>query len=84
MKWLEVIKLQATTDCSTLLTAVIQSGLTNIKAYRHAVLKDDFCVILCWDSEQVEKNGSIHGLRLVQALREYGLIDHSIWIGEWK
>ena len=84
MKWLEVIKLQATADCSTLLDAVVQSGLTNMKAYRHAVLKDDFCVILYWDSEQVEKNGSMPGLRLVQSLREFGLIDHSIWIGEWR
>jgi hypothetical protein len=37
---------------------------------------------LYWETEQPEKNGSALGLHLSQALKEFGLIDHSIWIEE--
>ena len=61
-----------------------QNGLIDIKTYRHAVLETDFSVPLDWDSERPEQNGSSLGLRLAHALKEFGLVDHSILIEKEK
>ena len=91
MKWLEVIKLRSGRKDSGLLEELLrsihefsQSGLLEMKTLRHAVLETDLSVHLYWESEQPEKNGSPLGLHLAQALREFGLIDHSVWIEEEK
>jgi len=91
MKWLEVIKLQSAGDCQELqeklletVDAASRSGVAEIKTYRHAVLENDFCVFLYWDSERLEKDGSALGLNLIQAFNKFGLIDHSVWKGEIK
>ena len=91
MKWLEIIKLRSAGKDSELLEEFLlsidklgQSGLVEMKTYRHAALETDLSVHLHWESEQPEQNGSTLGLRLAQALKEFGLIDHSIWIEEEK
>ena len=91
MKWLEVIKLRSAGKDSRLLEELLlsidklsQSGLVEMKTYHHAALETDFSVHLLWDSRRPEQNGSALGLRLAQALKEFGLIDHSIWIEEEK
>jgi hypothetical protein len=61
-----------------------QRGLVEIKIYRHAALETDLSVLLHWESERPEQNGSSLGLRLAQALKDFGLIDHSIWIEQEK
>jgi hypothetical protein len=61
---------------------VSQSGLTAMKTYRHAALETDLSVHLHWKSERPEENGSALGLRLAQALKEFGLVDHSVWMEE--
>jgi hypothetical protein len=89
MKWLEVIKLRAAGKGSGLPEGFLvsidkfsQNGLVEIKTFRHAVLETDWSVHLLWKSERPEKNGSGLGLRLAHALKEFGLIDHSIWVEE--
>ncbi len=89
MKWIEIIKLRtagrAPEPMKAFLSAITkngQSGLRAIKVYRHAEWETDWTVNLHWQSEQPEKNGSALGLRLSQALEEFGLIDHSVWIEE--
>ena len=89
MKWLEVIKLRSAGKGSGLLEELLlsvnkfsQSGLVEMRIYRHAVLETDLSVHLLWESEQPEQNGSSLGLRLAQALKEFGLIDRSIWVEE--
>ena len=89
MKWLEIIKLRSAESDEGLLgeflrsvAKVSQSGLVEMKTYRHAALETDLSVHLHWDSERPEQNGSALGLRLAQALKERGLTDHSIWIEE--
>jgi hypothetical protein len=91
MKWLEVIKLRSAGKDSALLKELLlsldrfsQSGLVETKTYHHATLETDLSVHLHWQSERPEQNGSSLGLRLIQALREFGLIDHSIWIEKEK
>ncbi len=91
MKWLEIIKLRSAGKDSGLLKEMFlsidklsQSGLVEMKTYHHAALETDLSVHLHWESGRPEKNGSALGLRLAQALKEFGLIDHSIWIEEGR
>jgi hypothetical protein len=86
MKWLEVIRLRSAGKGSALLDELLmsmtqtgQSGLVEIKTYRHAALNTDLSLHLYWKSDRPEQNGSALGLRLAQALKEFGLVDHSIW-----
>jgi hypothetical protein len=89
MKWLEIIKLRSMGKDSALLdelwmslSKAPQKGGVEIKTYRHAALDTDLSVHLYWRSNQPEENGSSLGLRLAQALKEFGLVDHSVWIAE--
>lgn len=91
MKWLEVIKLRAVGNNEGLLNGFLQGvakldykGLAEMKTYRHAALETDLSMLLHWESERPDQNGSPLGLRLAQALKDFGLIDHSIWIEEEK
>lgn len=88
MNWLEVIKLRSagigSPSLDELLMSMVQSAqskLAEIKIYRHAFLDTDLSVHLYWNSERPEQNGSAPGLRLAQALKDFGLVDHSVWIG---
>jgi hypothetical protein len=58
------------------------NGPVEMKTFRHAALETDLSVHLHWKSEHPEQNGSALGLRLAQALKEFGLVDHSVWIEE--
>jgi hypothetical protein len=91
MKWLEVIKLRSAGKGSGSLEEFLgsinrlsQNGLVGIETYRHASLEMDWSVHLFWDSERPEQNGSALGLRFARALKEFGLVDHSIWIEKEK
>jgi hypothetical protein len=91
MKWLEVIKLRSAGTDSRLLEELLlsidkfnQSGLVEMKTYHHAALESDWSIHLHWESERPQQNGSALGLRLAQAFKEFGLVDHSVWIEEEK
>jgi hypothetical protein len=91
VKWLEVIKLRSAGKSPALLEELLQSmaqikqsGLVEMKTYRHADLETDLSIHLHWESEGPAQNGSALGLRLAQAFKEFGLIDHSTWIEKGK
>jgi hypothetical protein len=91
MKWLEVIKLRSAGTDSRLLEELLlsidkfnQRGLVEMKTFHHAALESDWSIHLHWESERAEQNGSVLGLRLAKALKEFGLIDHSIWVEKEK
>jgi len=91
MKWLEVIKLRSAGKDSRLLEELLlsidrfnQSGLVEMKTFQHAALESDWSIHLHWESERPQQNGSALGLRLAQAFKEFGLVDHSIWMEEKK
>ena len=92
MKWLEIIKLRSAGIEEGLLEEFLRSLVTSgqsrelaeIKTYRHAALENDLSVHLHWESDRPEQNGTSLGLRLAQTLREFGLVDHSIWVEEEK
>ncbi len=87
MKWLEVIKLRAAGKGERLLEKFVLSvdeasknGLVEMKTYYHAALETDLSLHLYWESEKLGQSGSAFGLRLAQSLKDFGLVDHSIWI----
>ena len=88
MKWLEIIKLRSAGveegSLEEFLRSLVKSGQgeesVEIKIYRHAALQHDLSVHLHWESDRIEPNGTDLGLRLAQTFKEFGLIDHSIWI----
>jgi len=91
MKWLEIIKLRSAginpgllEELSLSFDKVSQWGLLEMKTYHHASLGTDLSVHLIWESERPERNGSSLGLRIAQALKEFGLTDHSIWVEKEK
>jgi hypothetical protein len=91
MKWLEIIKLRSVGGSEGLLEKIAlsaaevgQNGFIKIEFFRHAFLETDLSLHLKWDSEEPEMNGSAPGLRLAQALKDFGLVDHSIWIEKEK
>ena len=91
MKWLEVIKLRSAGKNFKSLRELLlsfdkfsQPTLVEMKTYHHATLETDLTVHLHWESSRLEQNGSTLGLRLAQAFKEFGLVDHSIWVEEEK
>lgn len=89
MKWIEIIKLRNAGKVPESLKRFLSGLLKNappelieVRLYRHASWETDWALHLHWETEQPEKNGSALGLHLSQALKEFGLIDHSIWIEE--
>jgi len=90
MKWLEIIKLRVAGDGEGVRAVLLQSiaevnqqkGSVRIRAYRHAGLESDLSLHLHWQSDRSDEPGSTLGLHLVRSLKEFGLIDHSLWIEE--
>jgi hypothetical protein len=89
MKWLEIIELRTVDSNRESLESQLQELIDEadmekeqqtIKAYSHAMVDSDFSIHLFHKTEIVEKAGSRLGLRLASALREFGLVNHNIWI----
>jgi hypothetical protein len=89
MNWMEIIRLRSAEKAPESLKGLLsgltrkgQPGLVEARLYRHASWETDWTLHLHWDSEKPEENGTALGLHLAQALKEFGLVDHSIWIEE--
>jgi hypothetical protein len=89
MKWLEIIELRSVDSNREWLESKLQKLIDQvdkekkkqaIKAYTRVLIDTDFSIHLFHDSNKVENSGSSLGLRLASALKEFGTINHSIWI----
>ena len=89
MKWLEVVELRSVNSnrelleshLLTLIAAIDKATQQQaIRSYRRAMIDNDFSIHLYHDSPKVENKGSQLGLRLASALKEFGLVNHSIWL----
>ena len=47
--------------------------------YSRALIPMDYSIHIIHNHEEVENEGSPLGLQLVAALKEFGLVNHSIW-----
>lgn len=92
MKWLEMIKVQAssgqaiTTENELIaLVSDIQKnpdypGLLEFVIYCHAMVPGYFSIHLLWNSQHPQTRGSVTALNLAQTLKTCGLVDHSVWM----
>ncbi len=51
-----------------------------IMAYSRALIDMDYSIHIFHDSNKVENLGSPLGARLVKALKEFGLVNHTVWV----
>ncbi len=85
MKWMEFIKIQTASSnvAAKILTLVEQykecQGLQEIKVFHHASV-DDCSLCLAWNTDSPQPQGSGVGFMLCNTLRQYGLVDHAVWI----
>ena len=91
MKWLEVIHIRCAgreVNRSTeeiLKSAMVgtsKGGLKDVRLYRNVFLPTDLCLYLHWERQDMENQGSTLGLCLTEALKEFCLVNHSLWAEE--
>jgi len=89
MKWVEIITLRSPTKINTqfvdeLLRQVDQSDtpkqLIEIRTYHHSKVETDLSIHMYWKSETGSQQKSPLGLKLSYALRNLGLLNHSVWV----
>ena len=87
MKWLEIIEIRITNSDHELIEFYLQQLFDQIKETKQEVrilnklnLDTDFSIHLMFDSIDTDSNGSPLGQNIVSALKEFGLVNHSIWI----
>lgn len=89
MKWLEIIELRTVdrnwesikSKLRELIIEVEKATKENsIKTYSRVLIDTDFSIHLFHDSEKVDNQGSMLGLQVTSVLKEFGLVDHKIWV----
>ena len=89
MKWVEIITLRSPTRINTqfvdeLLKQVdkadIPKHLVEIRMYHHSVVETDLSIHIYWESEPGSQHKSPLGLKLSYALKDLGLLNHSVWV----
>ncbi len=50
-----------------------------IRVFRHEKLDSDICIVLFHSQKKTRSGGSPLGILLVAALKEVGLVSHTIW-----
>jgi hypothetical protein len=89
MKWLEIIELRSVDKNKKFLEQALKVLMEDlnqeveqlaIKVFCRVNVDSDFSIHLLHDSKEADVNGSALGLQLVSYLKEYGLINHSVWV----
>ena len=93
MRWVEIITLRSPTSINTqfvdeLLKGASESNLptdtskrlVEIRIYHHSVVETDLSIHIYWKSEPGSQDKSSLGLRFSSALRNLGLLNHSVWV----
>ncbi|MEE4359841.1 MAG: hypothetical protein V2I97_25445 [Desulfococcaceae bacterium] len=89
MEWLETIKVRggasgyqgADTELLKQLDAGMKiPGLIKVSIYANVSLPNDLMITLVWSKETPQARGSDIAHSLERELKQYGLVDHSVWI----
>jgi hypothetical protein len=93
MKWVEIISLRSPANIDIpfvdeLLKEVSKSDLpadtpehlVEIRVYHHSIVENDLSIHIYWESEPGSQDKSPLGLRFSSALRDLGLLNHSVWV----
>jgi len=88
MKWSEVImvrsagsnaKIPAKTLQDLMADAARSAGKDDIRVFHRENIETDICIVLFHNENKSRAGGSPLGLRLAAALKEFGLVYHTIW-----
>jgi len=88
MKWIEWIKVQTANLAETTLyyirdltkEIVETPGLVSIEVYMDSVISGNIALLLLWEVDKPQPQGSMIGLQLAGELKKVGLVAHSVWI----
>ena len=93
MNLVEIISLRCASNIDTpfvneLLKGISESDsamdtpehLVEIKVYHNSVVETDLSIHIYWESQSGSQDKSTLGLRLSSALRDLGLLNHSVWV----
>lgn len=89
MRWVEIITLRSPTKIDVqfvdeLAKQINKSDtpkhLVEIRVYHHSVVETDLSIHLYWKSEPGSQHKSPLGLKFSYALRNLGLLNHSVWV----
>jgi len=88
MKWAEMIMVRSAGSGGDLLETTLKDLINAvaieiehevIRIFRGEKLDSDICIVLFHREERTHTGGSPLGLQLVNALKEVGLVNHTIW-----
>ncbi len=86
MKWLEIIKLRTERPGSLsdeLLEQIAAfprpAALEEARVYTHGTVSNDLMILLRWNTDDPQPWGSDVAHGLSRELRQYGLVDYSVW-----
>ena len=89
MKWVEIINLRSPGGIDTqVVNELVRQAesdapeqLERIRIYHHSVLETDLSIHLHWKSKpEGQHHKSSLGLKFSYALRNLGLLNHSVWV----
>jgi len=89
MKWIEIIELRSTGNTRRQLEtqlkefmdlAETETDMQAVKLYTSMMTDTDVSIHLFHQSSEATRAGSSLGVRLVSALKSYGLVSHAVWI----
>lgn len=89
MNWIEVVQLRTAERNHNILESRLnqlageinrEHGPGSIMVYKRSLIPTDYSIQIIHNSGKVEDAGSPLGLRLVAALKEFGLVNHSVWM----
>ncbi len=87
MKWSEVIMVRSASSYSKVPVSIlrelindlaIDAGHEAIRVFRREKLDSDICIVLFHNGKKTRTGGSLLGLNLAAALKEVGLVNHTI------
>ena len=86
MKWLEIIELRAVHIDQNMLQQHIAHLLdemkdaNTVKVYINVRIETDWSIHVQHNSEEAEAHGSEVGRRFKELLKEFGLVNHVVWM----
>jgi len=92
MKWIEIIYVRsAGAQQKTLMKELKKHidaiadtpDITELKLYRHLILKNDLVIMFHGQSNRLDAYENPLGLHLEDLLKEYGLVNRSVWVEEY-
>jgi hypothetical protein len=88
MKWSEVIMVRSAGGSAEILDTTLQDLMNTvalkaeheaIRVFRREKLGSDICIVLFHNEKKSRTGGSPLGLRLAAALKELGMVYHTVW-----